>query len=213
MGDATRSYTMETHRIWIVTTVDGKVASVASDYSGLLRTALILSGRKENGSKSAKARAAMKMAGEYGEVKTVRMGSAELLSFSASLRPEDLQLFGTDFQKEIWMKLFSLNHDGSAPKLYSYSDFARLCGRQSAVRAVAHAVAMNPLPVIVPCHRIVPKEAIDRIAEIEKAASKTIFKGSDVWLFDSIDFGEYSLGSELKRELLAGEFSYGIPEE
>ena len=81
------------------------------------------------------------------------------------------------------------------------------------MRAVAHAVAMNPLPVIVPCHRIVPKEAIDRIAEIEKAASKTIFKGSDVWLFDSIDFGEYSLGSELKRELLAGEFSYGIPEE
>ena len=195
---------METHRIWIVTTVDGKVASVASDYSGLLRTALVLSGRKENGSKSAKARAALKMAGEYGEVKTVRMGSAELLSFSASLRPEDLQLFGTDFQKEIWMKLFSLNHDGSAPKLYSYSDFARLCGRQSAVRAVAHAVAMNPLPVIVPC---------PRIAEIEKAASKTIFKGSDVWLFDSIDFGEYSLGSELKRELLAGEFSYGIPEE
>ena len=122
---------METHRIWIVTTVDGKVASVASDYSGLLRTALVLSGRKENGPKSAKARAALKMAGEYGEVKTVRMGSAELLSFSASLRPEDLQLFGTDFQKEIWMKLFSLNHDGSAPKLYSYSDFARLCGRQS----------------------------------------------------------------------------------
>ena len=50
---------METHRIWIVTTVDGKVASVASDYSGLLRTALVLSGRKENGSKSAKARAAL----------------------------------------------------------------------------------------------------------------------------------------------------------
>ena len=61
--------------------------------------------------------------------------------------------------------------------------------------------------------RSLTQELIDRIAEIEKAASKTIFKGSDVWLFDSIDFGEYSLGSELKRELLAGEFSYGIPEE
>ena len=202
---------METERNWIVTTVDGKVSSVAADYSGLLKIADILSGRKEQGSKGARARAATRIAAEYGEVKTIRMNGDGLAAFSAGLHSGDLLLFGTDFQKEIWLKLFALNHGDAAPKLYSYSDFARLCGRQTAVRAVAHAVALNPLPVIIPCHRIVPKEAIDRIAEIEKAASKTIFNGSDVWLFDSIDFGEYSLGAALKRELLAGEFSYGIP--
>jgi AraC family transcriptional regulator of adaptative response/methylated-DNA-[protein]-cysteine methyltransferase len=37
----------------------------------------------------------------------------------------------------------------------SYADLARRIGRPSAVRAVARAVASNPLAVVVPCHRVV----------------------------------------------------------
>lgn len=40
--------------------------------------------------------------------------------------------------------------------LASYSRIARMAGRRQAVRAVATAVGRNPLPLLVPCHRVVP---------------------------------------------------------
>ena len=127
-------------------------------------------------------------------------------------------LFGTDFQKKVWKKLWELTHpeDGSKPaKLLSYSDFADLCKNRAGVRAVAHAVGLNPLPVLIPCHLIVPKEAIDRILDIQKKAESTIFKGEDlchtsILKDNSIDFGEYALGKEMKRTLIAKEIGEGV---
>lgn len=210
---ATPSYTMNTDRTWVITTIDGKVASVAPDYDGLFMIAETLSGRGRGTSVKTRAAAAAKALGMADEVRTRKCSTTELMEFSRTLKIEDLMLIGTDFQKRVWRKLFMLNHPDDTPKLYSYSGFARLCGMERAVRAVAHAVAVNPVAVIIPCHRIIPKESVDLIAEIEKAASKTIFNGAEIWLFDSVNFGEYSLGRELKRELLAKEFSYGIPRE
>lgn len=40
--------------------------------------------------------------------------------------------------------------------LASYSSIASMAGHPSAIRAAASAVARNPLPIIIPCHRIVP---------------------------------------------------------
>ncbi len=40
----------------------------------------------------------------------------------------------------------------------SYTDLAVLAGRPKAVRAVANAVARNPLPLIIPCHRVLRKD-------------------------------------------------------
>jgi len=39
----------------------------------------------------------------------------------------------------------------------SYSELANRINRPLAVRAVAHAVAMNPVPVLIPCHRVIRK--------------------------------------------------------
>ncbi len=36
----------------------------------------------------------------------------------------------------------------------TYSELARMMGRQSAVRAVASALGRNPLPLVIPCHRV-----------------------------------------------------------
>jgi hypothetical protein len=63
---------------------------------------------------------------------------------------------------------------------------------------------------VIPCHLVIPKESIDRIMEIKKKAEATIFKGEDLCLATiikdtSIDFGEYSLGRGLKRELIGME--------
>ncbi len=199
--------------IWIVTRVDGKISSVSLDYSGLLKIATTLTGLKSGLSKAKRASAAAKACKLAETVTTEKMNTAALIKLSESLKWEDLRLFGTEFQLNVWKQLFELNHSGAEPKLLSYSDFATICGNRPGIRAVAHAVGLNPLPVIIPCHRIIPKESIDRIAEIEVAAEKTIFGGADIWLFDTIDFGEYALGTAVKRDILGLEFSYGIPNE
>ena len=116
----------------------------------------------------------------------------------------------------MWRKLFDLTHsdqsDGKQGKLISYSDFAGLCSNRAGVRAVAHAIGLNPISVVIPCHLVIPKESIDKINDIQKKAETTIFKGDDLCLKSilsdsSIDFGEYSLGRGLKRELIQMELA------
>jgi hypothetical protein len=50
---------------------------------------------------------------------------------------------------------------------------------------------------------------MDKARDIRTAAEGTLFKGSDLYLLDSLDVGAYAYGSDLKRELikrqLAGE--------
>jgi hypothetical protein len=67
---------------------------------------------------------------------------------------------------------------------------------------VAHAVACNMIAYIIPCHLIVPKDSIDKILQIRTVAEGTIFKGTDLYLLDSIDVGEYEYGSALKRRVI-----------
>jgi AraC family transcriptional regulator, regulatory protein of adaptative response / methylated-DNA-[protein]-cysteine methyltransferase len=63
--------------------------------------------------------------------------------------PLDLQ--GTDFQRRVWtaIKLIPLG------TTRSYADVARMIGEPRAVRAVANACGSNPVPLIVPCHRVI----------------------------------------------------------
>lgn len=66
------------------------------------------------------------------------------------------------------------------------------------------------MAVVIPCHLVVPKESIDRIRNIRKKAEETIFKGDDLCLDKvlrdpAVDFGEYSLGRKIKRELILKE--------
>ncbi len=63
----------------------------------------------------------------------------------------DLDIRGTDFQRSVWCAL----RDIPPGSTISYTELARLVGKPSAVRAVAHACASNPLAVIIPCHRAV----------------------------------------------------------
>jgi methylated-DNA-[protein]-cysteine S-methyltransferase len=57
---------------------------------------------------------------------------------------------GTTFQQLVWAALREIP-DGSA---LTYLGLAQALGRPSAVRAVAQAVARNPISVLVPCHRV-----------------------------------------------------------
>ena len=58
---------------------------------------------------------------------------------------------GTDFQQSVWSALSRIPFG----ELRSYGDIAREIGRPKAVRAVGAANGSNPLPIIVPCHRVI----------------------------------------------------------
>ncbi len=60
-------------------------------------------------------------------------------------------LAGTDFQREVWGAIASIQHGETA----SYAELAKLIGRSAAYRAVANACGANPVPLFTPCHRVV----------------------------------------------------------
>ncbi len=61
---------------------------------------------------------------------------------------------GTNFQLRVWMALREI----PLGETRSYSDVARMIGEPRAVRAVANACASNPVPLIIPCHRVIRKD-------------------------------------------------------
>jgi O-6-methylguanine DNA methyltransferase len=61
-----------------------------------------------------------------------------------------LDLAGTVFQKSVWNALRKI----SLGKTKSYGEIAAAIGRPKAVRAVGGACGANPVPVLVPCHRV-----------------------------------------------------------
>lgn len=62
-----------------------------------------------------------------------------------------LDLRGTDFQRKVWAALLKIPFGRTA----SYREVAAAIGKPQAARAVGSANHANPVPVIVPCHRVV----------------------------------------------------------
>ena len=172
---------------WIVTRIDGRIASVAADYRHLAQIAGLI---------------AVLPPGNIAEVRTEKITTDALIALDKTVGWDDFRLFGTSFQKRVWKRIYDLSHDGSPIRLHSYSELAALCENPQGVRPVAHAVAINPVAYLIPCHLIVPKESIDKAKAIRQTAESTLFKGSDLYLLDSIDVGEYAYGSDLKRMLI-----------
>ena len=68
-------------------------------------------------------------------------------------RPFNLLLKGTNFQVNVWRALLSI----PAGAMVSYQDVAAYIGRPDATRAVANAIARNPISYLIPCHRVISK--------------------------------------------------------
>jgi methylated-DNA-[protein]-cysteine S-methyltransferase len=67
-------------------------------------------------------------------------------AFDLTLHPK-----GTPFQRAVWMALMKIPYGETR----TYGDIARAIGRPTAVRAVGLANGRNPLPIVVPCHRVI----------------------------------------------------------
>ncbi|MDG6953231.1 MAG: methylated-DNA--[protein]-cysteine S-methyltransferase [Nitrososphaerota archaeon] len=65
-----------------------------------------------------------------------------------------LDIRGTDFQMRVWtaLRLIPLG------ETRSYQEVAEMVGKPRAVRAVANACGSNPVPLIIPCHRVIRKD-------------------------------------------------------
>jgi O-6-methylguanine DNA methyltransferase len=106
-----------------------------------------------------------------------RVTESALKNILAGRKPKKLpplDLAGTEFQKSVWSTLRKI----STGKTKSYGEIAAAIGKPKAVRAVGGACGANPVPVLVPCHRVL-------------AANKKL--------------GGFSGGLEWKRKLLARE--------
>lgn len=64
-----------------------------------------------------------------------------------------LELHGTDFQLRTWQALREIPYG----KTLSYSEQAQMIGQPQAVRAIGHTNGLNPVSIIVPCHRVIAK--------------------------------------------------------
>jgi len=93
----------------------------------------------------------------------------ERSQFSLQLNPG-----GTDFQRAVWSELAAIPYGSTV----SYKALAERVGKPGGARAVGMANNKNPLPIVVPCHRVV---------------------GADGALVG------YALGLDVKRRLLAHE--------
>jgi methylated-DNA-[protein]-cysteine S-methyltransferase len=73
--------------------------------------------------------------------------------FAGRRREFDLPLApkGTPFQLSVWRELERIPYGTTI----SYAELARRIGKPSAVRAVGAANGANPIPIIIPCHRVI----------------------------------------------------------
>lgn len=90
-----------------------------------------------------------------------------------------LDINGTEFQKKIWNELQKIPYG----KTVSYLSIAKKIGNEKSIRAVGKANGANPVPIVIPCHRVISANG---------------------------KIGGYSAGVSIKRKLLELEGSLSL---
>ena len=112
---------------------------------------------------------------DYEETRVVIDEMMELFQRRSS-SPLRLYLSGTNFQIKVWEALLQI----PSGSVVSYEDVAIHIGMPGASRAVGNAISRNPIPVLIPCHRVIRKSG---------------------------EFGDYRWGASRKKALLGWEMA------
>ena len=118
---------------------------------------------------------------ERGDIPLLRKAARQLEEYLRGERRDfdvPLRMEGTDFQRLVWNALRTIPYGETR----TYAEVAAQIGRPRAVRAVGGANHRNPLPLFVPCHRVVGSDGTlvgfgggleikRRLLEIEAAAA------------------------------------------
>jgi methylated-DNA-[protein]-cysteine S-methyltransferase len=86
----------------------------------------------------------------------IKLAQTQILDFLSGKRKDfDLpfQLEGTDFQKKVWQSLLKIPYG----KTVSYQEQAAKMKMPLAIRAIARTNALNPISIVLPCHRVIGK--------------------------------------------------------
>lgn len=85
---------------------------------------------------------------------TIKIGITEIEEYLAGDRKTftvPVEFYGTEFQVKVWNELLKIPYG----KTKTYKEIAKSLGNEKACRAVGGANNKNPIPIIVPCHRII----------------------------------------------------------
>lgn len=74
-----------------------------------------------------------------------------LLGSSTQQMPFDIKIIGTEFQVRVWLTLLGIPRGATI----SYGELAELL--KTSPRAIGNALSRNPMPILIPCHRVVGK--------------------------------------------------------
>ncbi|HPQ47442.1 MAG TPA: methylated-DNA--[protein]-cysteine S-methyltransferase [Clostridia bacterium] len=109
---------------------------------------------------------------DSGEIKEIRFGQpddldelnddqllgieiiTQLDAYFSGLQKEfslDFSAEGTDFQNAVWERIEQIPYGETK----TYSQIARELGKPNSARAVGNACNKNPIPILIPCHRVV----------------------------------------------------------
>lgn len=90
---------------------------------------------------------------KLGSDSSLDLAKDQLLEYFAGKRKVfdlPLDLRGTEFQKSVWQIIDQIKFG----ETLTYADIAARIGKPKAARAVGGAVGANPVPLVVPCHRV-----------------------------------------------------------
>lgn len=85
-----------------------------------------------------------KMFNVYSQLKEYFLGDRKQFDLS-------LEIEGTEFQKKVWNELLKIPYG----RTISYKELALRLGDVKVIRAAASANGANPLPIVIPCHRVI----------------------------------------------------------
>ena len=121
-------------------TIDTPIGKLGlyADETHLIRITFCAAGEKENSNK------------------IIEITETQLREYFSGKRKEftiPLKLDGTEFRKQVWDQLQKIPYGQTV----SYQELATRVGSISKARAVGNANHHNPIPIIIPCHRVVRK--------------------------------------------------------
>ena len=93
-------------------------------------------------------------ASPQGDAASLSAAAIQLEQYFAGERTEfdlDIELQGTQFERRVWDAVRAIPYGSTA----TYAEIAARIGRPGACRAVGRANALNPVAVVIPCHRVV----------------------------------------------------------
>jgi methylated-DNA-[protein]-cysteine S-methyltransferase len=124
----------------------------------------------------------------YGKSKALSEAKAKILDYISGVSQGldlDFEFAGTKFQEQVWNQVSKIKFG----RTMTYTEIAEKIGNPGAARAVGTAVGSNPLPLLVPCHRVVASgnkltgyfagegiETQQQILDIERASKKGLSK-------------------------------------